>query len=96
MSLQQSELTSEERSERYGPLQQHRRAVASLNKQIQHRTKQLEEVLHSALTPQHHNHSHCDPQGSHLYKKMYLFKHRAKRQYMQYFYDIYRQHLLSE
>ncbi|KAL3056807.1 hypothetical protein OYC64_019310 [Pagothenia borchgrevinki] len=40
----QSELTSEERSERYGPLQQHRRAVASLNKQIQHRTKQLEEL----------------------------------------------------
>ncbi|KAJ4932889.1 hypothetical protein JOQ06_029728, partial [Pogonophryne albipinna] len=40
----QSELTSEERSERHGPLQQHRRAVASLNKQIQHRTKQLEEL----------------------------------------------------
>ncbi|XP_041857501.1 coiled-coil domain-containing protein 93 isoform X2 [Melanotaenia boesemani] len=40
----QSELTSEERSERYGPLQQHRRAVASLSKQIQHQTKQLEEL----------------------------------------------------
>lgn len=42
--IQQSELSSEERSERYGPLQQHRRAVASLNKQIQQKTKQLEEV----------------------------------------------------
>ncbi|XP_017276679.1 coiled-coil domain-containing protein 93 isoform X2 [Kryptolebias marmoratus] len=40
----QSELTSEERSERYGPLQQHRRAVASINKQIQQKTKQLEEL----------------------------------------------------
>ncbi|XP_029314615.1 coiled-coil domain-containing protein 93 [Cottoperca gobio] len=40
----QSELSSEERSERYGPLQQHRRAVASLNKQIQQKTKQLEEL----------------------------------------------------
>ncbi|XP_056245825.1 coiled-coil domain-containing protein 93 isoform X1 [Seriola aureovittata] len=40
----QSELTSEERSERYGPLQQHRRAVASLSKQIQQKTKQLEEL----------------------------------------------------
>ncbi|GAA6219766.1 coiled-coil domain-containing protein 93 isoform X2 [Lates japonicus] len=40
----QSELTSEERSERYGPLQQHRRAVASLSKQIQQKTKELEEL----------------------------------------------------
>ncbi|XP_008277668.1 coiled-coil domain-containing protein 93 [Stegastes partitus] len=40
----QLELSSEERSERYGPLQQHRRAVASLNKQIQQKTKQLEEL----------------------------------------------------
>ncbi|XP_040914056.1 coiled-coil domain-containing protein 93 [Toxotes jaculatrix] len=40
----QSELTSEERSERYGPLQQHRRAVTSLSKQIQQKTKQLEEL----------------------------------------------------
>ncbi|XP_040004744.1 coiled-coil domain-containing protein 93 [Xiphias gladius] len=40
----QSELTSEERSERYGPLQQHRRAVALLSKQIQQKTKQLEEL----------------------------------------------------
>ncbi|XP_031696477.1 coiled-coil domain-containing protein 93-like [Anarrhichthys ocellatus] len=44
VSLQQSELSSEERSERYGPLQQHRRAVGSLNKQIQQKTKQLEEL----------------------------------------------------
>ncbi|XP_034417070.1 coiled-coil domain-containing protein 93 [Cyclopterus lumpus] len=40
----QSELSSEERSERYGPLQQHRRAVVSLNKQIQQKTKQLQEL----------------------------------------------------
>ncbi|KAG7239113.1 hypothetical protein INR49_029993 [Caranx melampygus] len=40
----QSELTSEERSERYGPLQQHRRTVTSLSKQIQQKTKQLEEL----------------------------------------------------
>ncbi|TNN56351.1 Coiled-coil domain-containing protein 93 [Liparis tanakae] len=43
----QSELSSsasEERSERFGPLQQHRRAVASLNKQIQQKTTQLQEV----------------------------------------------------
>uniref|UniRef100_A0A8C4IGJ9 Coiled-coil domain-containing protein 93 n=1 Tax=Dicentrarchus labrax TaxID=13489 RepID=A0A8C4IGJ9_DICLA len=40
----QSELSSEERSERYGPLQQHRRAVASVQKQIQQKTKQLEEA----------------------------------------------------
>ncbi|XP_065818473.1 coiled-coil domain-containing protein 93 isoform X1 [Labrus bergylta] len=40
----QSELSSEERSERYGPLQQHRRAMASLNKQIEQKTKQLEEL----------------------------------------------------
>uniref|UniRef100_A0AAQ4QXC8 Coiled-coil domain-containing protein 93 n=1 Tax=Gasterosteus aculeatus aculeatus TaxID=481459 RepID=A0AAQ4QXC8_GASAC len=32
-----------ERSERYGPLQQHRRAVASLNKQIEQKTKELDE-----------------------------------------------------
>ncbi|XP_040057466.2 coiled-coil domain-containing protein 93 isoform X1 [Gasterosteus aculeatus] len=37
----QSELSSEERSERYGPLQQHRRAVATLNKQIEQKTKEL-------------------------------------------------------
>nr|XP_046260119.1 coiled-coil domain-containing protein 93 isoform X2 [Scatophagus argus] len=41
---EKSELSAEERSERYGPLQQHRRAVASLNKQIQNKTKELEEL----------------------------------------------------
>ncbi|XP_044073247.1 coiled-coil domain-containing protein 93-like [Siniperca chuatsi] len=41
---QPSELSSEERSGRYGPVQQHRRVVASLNKQIQQKIKQLEEV----------------------------------------------------
>ncbi|XP_071773274.1 coiled-coil domain-containing protein 93 isoform X2 [Centroberyx gerrardi] len=40
----QSELSAEDRPERYGPLQQHRRTVASLNKQIQQKTKQLEEL----------------------------------------------------
>lgn len=40
---QQSEL-SEERSERFGPLQQHRRAVASLEKQIHQKTNELQEV----------------------------------------------------
>ncbi|KAM9365545.1 coiled-coil domain-containing protein 93 isoform 2-T2 [Pholidichthys leucotaenia] len=40
----QWELCSEERSERYGPLQQHRRMVASLNKQIQQKTNELEEL----------------------------------------------------
>lgn len=40
----QLELSSEEHSERYGPLQQHRRAIASLNKQIQQKTKELKEL----------------------------------------------------
>ncbi|KAM4608454.1 coiled-coil domain-containing protein 93 [Polymixia lowei] len=40
----QSELSSEDRPERYGPLQQHRRMVASLSKQIQQKTKQLDEL----------------------------------------------------
>ncbi|XP_030580346.1 coiled-coil domain-containing protein 93 isoform X2 [Archocentrus centrarchus] len=38
------ELSSEEHSERYGPLQQHRRAIASVNKQIQQKTKELKEL----------------------------------------------------
>uniref|UniRef100_A0A8C8D5H5 Coiled-coil domain-containing protein 93 n=1 Tax=Oncorhynchus tshawytscha TaxID=74940 RepID=A0A8C8D5H5_ONCTS len=41
----QSELSTEDRPERYGPVQQHRRMVTSLNKQIQQKTKQLEERL---------------------------------------------------
>ncbi|CAF91463.1 unnamed protein product, partial [Tetraodon nigroviridis] len=40
----QWELSSEERWERFGPLQQQRRAVASLEKQIQQRREQLEEL----------------------------------------------------
>uniref|UniRef100_A0A665W055 Coiled-coil domain-containing protein 93 n=1 Tax=Echeneis naucrates TaxID=173247 RepID=A0A665W055_ECHNA len=40
----QSELTSEERSERYGPLQQHRRALTSLSKQIQQKATEMEEA----------------------------------------------------
>ncbi|CAI5670751.1 unnamed protein product [Oreochromis niloticus] len=39
----QLELSSEEH-EHYGPLQQHHRVVASLNKQIQQKTKELEEL----------------------------------------------------
>lgn len=46
---QQSELSSEERQERFGPLQQHRRAVASLNKQVQTKVKQLEQVSPTPL-----------------------------------------------
>uniref|UniRef100_A0AAQ5XWE5 Coiled-coil domain-containing protein 93 n=1 Tax=Amphiprion ocellaris TaxID=80972 RepID=A0AAQ5XWE5_AMPOC len=52
----QLELTSEERSERYGPLQQHRRAVATLNKQIQQKTKQLEEVRLTVIESEVHLH----------------------------------------
>ncbi|KAM6131906.1 coiled-coil domain-containing protein 93 [Phoenicopterus ruber ruber] len=40
----QSELSAEERPERLGAAQQHRRKVASLNKQISHKTKLLEEL----------------------------------------------------
>ncbi|OXB73158.1 UNVERIFIED_CONTAM: hypothetical protein H355_007418 [Colinus virginianus] len=40
----QSELSAEERPERLGAAQQHRRKVASLNKQILQKTKLLEEV----------------------------------------------------
>ncbi|XP_066544692.1 coiled-coil domain-containing protein 93 [Amia ocellicauda] len=40
----QIELSAEDRPERFGPAQQHRRLVASLNKQIQQKTKQLEEL----------------------------------------------------
>uniref|UniRef100_A0A8C9TI95 Coiled-coil domain-containing protein 93 n=1 Tax=Scleropages formosus TaxID=113540 RepID=A0A8C9TI95_SCLFO len=44
----QSERLLEDRSERYGPAQQHRRLVASLNKQIQQKSKHLEEVVREA------------------------------------------------
>lgn len=40
----QAERSAEDRTERYGPVQQHRRMVTSLNKQIQQKTKELEEV----------------------------------------------------
>ncbi|XP_063144795.1 coiled-coil domain-containing protein 93 [Candoia aspera] len=40
----QSELSSEERPERLGAAQQHKRKVASLNKQIVQKTKQLDEL----------------------------------------------------
>ncbi|XP_008436822.1 coiled-coil domain-containing protein 93 isoform X2 [Poecilia reticulata] len=40
----QLERSSEERSERYGPVQQHRRAVASLDKQIRQKAEQLNEL----------------------------------------------------
>ncbi|NXW46054.1 CCD93 protein, partial [Nyctiprogne leucopyga] len=42
--FKQSELSAEERPERLGAAQQHRRKVASLNKQILHKTKLLEEL----------------------------------------------------
>ncbi|XP_036820958.1 coiled-coil domain-containing protein 93-like [Oncorhynchus mykiss] len=38
------ERSAEDRPEWYGPIQQHRRIVTSLNKQIQQKTKQLEEL----------------------------------------------------
>uniref|UniRef100_A0AAR2JGI4 Coiled-coil domain-containing protein 93 n=1 Tax=Pygocentrus nattereri TaxID=42514 RepID=A0AAR2JGI4_PYGNA len=41
---EKAERSAEDRPERYGPVQQHRRMVTSLNKQIQQRTKELEEV----------------------------------------------------
>lgn len=40
----QAERSAVDGSERYGPVQQHRRVVTSLNKQIQQKTKELEEV----------------------------------------------------
>uniref|UniRef100_A0A3B4D468 Coiled-coil domain-containing protein 93 n=1 Tax=Pygocentrus nattereri TaxID=42514 RepID=A0A3B4D468_PYGNA len=40
---EKAERSAEDRPERYGPVQQHRRMVTSLNKQIQQRTKELEE-----------------------------------------------------
>lgn len=62
MSVQQSELSSEERSERYGPLQQHRRAVASLHKQIKQKTAQLEEVSSSLWSTVRSTHTMLGPQ----------------------------------
>ncbi|XP_062861631.1 coiled-coil domain-containing protein 93 isoform X1 [Trichomycterus rosablanca] len=41
---EKAERSAEDCPERYGPVQQHRRMVASLNKQIQQRTKELEEM----------------------------------------------------
>ncbi|XP_030642005.1 coiled-coil domain-containing protein 93 [Chanos chanos] len=41
---EKAERSAEDRPERFGPVQQHRRMVASLNKQIQQRTKELEEM----------------------------------------------------
>ncbi|KAJ8350578.1 hypothetical protein SKAU_G00257080 [Synaphobranchus kaupii] len=41
---EKTERSVEDRPERYGPAQQHRRLVASLTKQIQQKTKQLEEL----------------------------------------------------
>ncbi|XP_071211150.1 coiled-coil domain-containing protein 93-like isoform X2 [Salvelinus alpinus] len=44
MATEELERSAEDRPERYGPVQQHRRIVTSLNKQIQQKTKQLEEL----------------------------------------------------
>uniref|UniRef100_A0A673HH44 Coiled-coil domain-containing protein 93 n=1 Tax=Sinocyclocheilus rhinocerous TaxID=307959 RepID=A0A673HH44_9TELE len=43
----QAERSVEDRPERFGPAQQHRRQLASLNKQITQKTKELEDVIHS-------------------------------------------------
>uniref|UniRef100_A0A8C1PRP8 Coiled-coil domain-containing protein 93 n=1 Tax=Cyprinus carpio TaxID=7962 RepID=A0A8C1PRP8_CYPCA len=45
----QMERSVEDRPERFGPVQQHRRQLASLNKQITQKTKELEEVIQSSL-----------------------------------------------
>lgn len=52
--FQQSELSAEERPERLGAAQQHRRKVASLNKQILQKTKLLEEVGFMWVTKRKH------------------------------------------
>ncbi|KAF7709637.1 coiled-coil domain-containing protein 93 [Silurus meridionalis] len=41
---EKAERSAEDRPERYGPVQQHRRMVTSLNKQIQQKSKELEEM----------------------------------------------------
>ncbi|XP_048861960.1 coiled-coil domain-containing protein 93 [Brienomyrus brachyistius] len=48
----QSERLMEDQTDGYGPTQQHRRLVASLNKQIQQKTKQLEELQAKQLEAQ--------------------------------------------
>uniref|UniRef100_A0A673HHF1 Coiled-coil domain-containing protein 93 n=1 Tax=Sinocyclocheilus rhinocerous TaxID=307959 RepID=A0A673HHF1_9TELE len=44
---EKAERSVEDRPERFGPAQQHRRQLASLNKQITQKTKELEDVIHS-------------------------------------------------
>uniref|UniRef100_A0A8C2KQK8 Coiled-coil domain-containing protein 93 n=1 Tax=Cyprinus carpio TaxID=7962 RepID=A0A8C2KQK8_CYPCA len=46
----QAERSVEDRPERFGPAQQHRRQLASLNKQITQKTKELEEVIPHSYT----------------------------------------------
>ncbi|KAH0621343.1 hypothetical protein JD844_022514, partial [Phrynosoma platyrhinos] len=46
---EQSELSAEERPERLGAVQQHKRKVALLSKQIAQKTKQLEEIKYADL-----------------------------------------------
>ncbi len=41
-----AERSVEDRPERFGPAQQHRRQLALLNKQITQKTKEVEEVIH--------------------------------------------------
>lgn len=43
--IEQAERSVEDRPERYGPAQQHRRQLASLNKQITQKTNELAEVM---------------------------------------------------
>uniref|UniRef100_A0A8C1I446 Coiled-coil domain-containing protein 93 n=1 Tax=Cyprinus carpio carpio TaxID=630221 RepID=A0A8C1I446_CYPCA len=47
---EKAERSVEDRPERFGPAQQHRRQLASLNKQITQKTKELEEVIPHSYT----------------------------------------------
>ncbi|XP_061083221.1 coiled-coil domain-containing protein 93 isoform X2 [Conger conger] len=49
---EKTERSAEDRSERFGPAQQHRRLVTSLSKQIQQKSKQLEELQEKHLEVQ--------------------------------------------
>ncbi|KAJ8255997.1 hypothetical protein COCON_G00198610 [Conger conger] len=49
---EKTERSAEDRSERFGPAQQHRRLVTSLSKQIQQKSKQLEELQEKYLEVQ--------------------------------------------
>lgn len=50
----------EDRPERFGPAQQHRRQLASLNKQLTQKTKELEEVIHIHTHTSHYSFENAD------------------------------------